>query len=336
MPNNNYFAQLSPKQKAELFLIYTDNGIYNLDEIMNHYNSEMERAYSSTEKDIVARMHDTNAPYLTDEEGNKMTHMMASGDGYVFPTIQRNDNGDLENYGDTDDWGARRAIERNDTLQFRLPSLAEYFSENYKTHLDNPIMHSYDDGGDFRKFFSNLFKKNTNDAVPEQQYMDYWDAGDYLSDSYFTKKLGKYDIESIGNYGDTHFDVVSARYRGLNNAMKRKGFTDDEIQRLMPFLVTQNVLEGGYRISREDNNFGGIMMPGTQTKRKFETEDDFYNYYLNNLDEKWGDDVLGKGRGWRNATSLNADVKVVLNFYFVEKMFVNLKLVSLLKFLPRV
>ena len=145
MPNKNYFAQLSPKQKAELFLIYTGNGMYNLDEIMNHYNSEMNRAYSSTDKDMVARMHDVNAPYLLDEEGNKMTHMMASGEGYVFPTIQRNDNGDLEDYGNTEDWGAQRAIDRGDTLQFKLPTLADYFSENYKTHLDNPNM--YDNGG---------------------------------------------------------------------------------------------------------------------------------------------------------------------------------------------
>ena len=78
--------------------------MYNLQEIMNHYNSEMERAYGSTDKDMVARMHDVNAPYLLDEDGNKMTHRMASGEGYVFPTIQRNDNGDLENYEDTEDW----------------------------------------------------------------------------------------------------------------------------------------------------------------------------------------------------------------------------------------
>lgn len=146
MPNKNYFAQLSPSQKAELFLIYTSNGMYNLQEIMNHYNSEMERAYSSTDKDMVARMHDVNAPYLLDEEGNKMTHRMASGEGYVFPTIQRNENGDLENYEDTEDWGAQRAIDRGDTLQFKLPSLADYFSKNYKTHLDNPNM--FDMGGD--------------------------------------------------------------------------------------------------------------------------------------------------------------------------------------------
>ena len=146
MPNKNYFAQLSPRQKAELFLIYTGNGMYNLQEIMNHYNSEMERAYGSTDKDMVARMHDVNAPYLLDEDGNKMTHRMASGEGYVFPTIQRNDNGDLENYEDTEDWGAQRAIDRGDTLQFKLPSLADYFSKNYKTHLENPNM--FDIGGD--------------------------------------------------------------------------------------------------------------------------------------------------------------------------------------------
>ena len=158
MPNNNYFAQLSPEQKAELFSIYVNAGYKTLSSIRDHYNSEMSRAYSSTEKDMVSRMRDTNAPYLLDENGNKMTHMMASGDGYVFPTIQRNDNGDLENYGNTEDWGAQRAIDMNDTLQFRLPGLAEYFSRNYKTHLDNPTMHAYG-GSNGDGFFNRMLGK---------------------------------------------------------------------------------------------------------------------------------------------------------------------------------
>ena len=39
MPNKNYFAQLSPKQKAELFNIYARGGYTSLSEIENHYNS---------------------------------------------------------------------------------------------------------------------------------------------------------------------------------------------------------------------------------------------------------------------------------------------------------
>jgi hypothetical protein len=132
----------------------------------------MERAYGSTEKDMVARMHDVNAPYLLDEDGNKMTHMMASGDGYVFPTIQRNDNGDLEDYGNTDDWGAERAIERNDTLQFRLPTLAEYFSENYKTHLDNPNMRDEDGDLTDENYNDDYNGNNQDDKVTDEQQID--------------------------------------------------------------------------------------------------------------------------------------------------------------------
>lgn len=39
MPNKNYFAQLSLKQKAELFNIYARGGYTSLSEIENHYNS---------------------------------------------------------------------------------------------------------------------------------------------------------------------------------------------------------------------------------------------------------------------------------------------------------
>lgn len=228
MPNKNYFAQLSPKQKAELFLIYTGNGMYNLNEIMNHYNSEMDRAYSSTEKDMVARMHDTNAPYLTDEEGNKMTHMMASGDGYVFPTIQRNDNGDLENYGDTEDWGAQRAIDRNDTLQFRLPTLAEYFSENYKTHLDNPNMQAYGGGlqSPFKKPLSEVRYENGGD----KKYNIFEDKNSYEARDKHRESLDKFIKDNPELYGLKTADFADflSQIAGLESSYKSdagKGMT---------------------------------------------------------------------------------------------------------------
>ena len=164
MPKKDYYAQLSLSQKAELFKIYAGNGMYSLSDIINHYNSEMDRAYDSKDKDMVARMEDLNAPYLTDEKGNKMTHKMASSDNFVFPTIQRDSNGNLVDHGEDEDWGKYDAIANNDTLRFNTPGLADYFARNYKTHLDNEIMHS--DGGDIhiKKSHEGLFTNKANSA----------------------------------------------------------------------------------------------------------------------------------------------------------------------------
>lgn len=147
-------------------------------------------------------------------------------------------------------------------------------------------------------------------------YISYFDATpELIAQANLSKGLmGRdriYNIDTKGPYGDTHFDVVSRRTRGLYNAMKTKNFSDEEIMRLLPLVVSQNVLEGGYKLSRDDNNFGGMMHPITGKRLTFKSEEDFYLNYLDNLDKKWGDDYLGKGKGWRNAKTLKEYADIV-------------------------
>ena len=150
---------------------------------------------------------------------------------------------------------------------------------------------------------------NQKESVDLSNYMSYFDAPpELLEQANLTDRLpikgNTYNTKTPGDYGDTHFDVVVKRYKGLTNAMKIKGFSDEEINRLTPFLISQNILEGGYRLNREDNNFGGMLDPNTRKRIAFKSEEDFYLNYLDNLDKRWGDEYLGEGKGWRNATSL--------------------------------
>ena len=140
-------------------------------------------------------------------------------------------------------------------------------------------------------------------------YINYFDAApELIAQANLSTSLSgrdrKYNINTIGDNGDTHFDVVSRRTKGLYNAMKEKNFSDEEITRLIPFVVSQNVLEGGYQLNRDDNNFGGMLDPNTGKRITFKSEEDFYLNYLDNLDKRWGDEYLGKGKGWRNAKTL--------------------------------
>ena len=162
--------------------------------------------------------------------------------------------------------------------------------------------------------FSRL-RKNKQSNVENQKpsesvsYRSYWDATpEQLAQANLPVSLmgkdKKYNISSVGDKGDTHFDVISKRTRGLYNAMKEKNFSDEEINRLIPFVVSQNVLEGGYQLNRDDNNFGGMLDPITNNKLTFKSEEEFYLKYLDNLDKRWGDESLGKGKGWRNAKTL--------------------------------
>lgn len=144
------------------------------------------------------------------------------------------------------------------------------------------------------------------------EYMSYWDAPE-ADKNFLPASKGKYDIFSRKNETDehTHYDVIEARYKKLIPIMKEKGFNPEEINRLSPFLVTQMILEGGWNISNENNNFGGMLDPKTRKKIKFDSEEDFYRTYLDNLDKRWGDDYLGKGKGWRNAKDLKHYADIV-------------------------
>ena len=158
--------------------------------------------------------------------------------------------------------------------------------------------------------------QNSNNINISSKYLNYFDAPpELLEQANLTDRLpikgNTYNTKTSGDYGDTHFDVVVKRYKGLTNAMKIKGFSDEEINRLTPFLISQNILEGGYRLSRDDNNFGGMMHPITGKRLTFKSEEDFYLNYLDNLDKKWGDDYLGKGKGWRNAKTLKEYADIV-------------------------
>ena len=138
------------------------------------------------------------------------------------------------------------------------------------------------------------------------QYKEYFDATPEELEKaqiYLPKENGEWNTSSVGNYGDKHYDVLESRARGLISAMKRAEFTQPEINRLSPLLLTQLILEGGWVLSRDDNNYGG-MLDANEDHIVFDSEDSFYDSYLKNLDKRWGDEVMGEGKGWRNASTL--------------------------------
>ena len=47
-----------------------------------------------------------------------------------------------------------------------------------------------------------------------------------------------------------------------------------------------------------------MLDPVTNNRLTFKSEEEFYLKYLDNLDKRWGDEHLGKGKGWRNAKTL--------------------------------
>lgn len=119
----------------------------------------------------------------------------------------------------------------------------------------------------------------------------------------------KYGRDSTSAYGDKYYDVVAARYDGISKALKRKGFTYKDIQRLAPILTTQQTLEGGWRLKNKYNNYAGMLNSSGETIA-FDSDDAFYDAYLNMLDEKWH---TGRDEkySWRNAQDLKDYARIV-------------------------
>ena len=161
------------------------------------------------------------------------------------------------------------------------------------------------------------------DDFEDSTYLTYKGAPNVLRMYLTQNRYGKYNTKSKGVYGDTHYDAVESRYFNITQSMKDKGFSREEINRLAPFLVTQMILEGGYRVNAPGNNFGGMLDPKTREKLEFDTDKEFYSAYLDNLDERWGDEYLGEGNGWRNSKTLKEYADIInredLNLYSEEK-----------------
>ena len=176
---------------------------------------------------------------------------------------------------------------------------------------DAPVAPMYKGGG---KLFYNggEFPPQTValEQVLEQKKREVEKVRDKNYTYHIDSRTDKYD-------NDRYYDVVGARYNGIVKAMSDAGYSAEEIERLAPFLTVQTVLEGGWRVNKGydsrgggNNNFGG-MRGGEFGFQNFDTPEDFYNAYLTNLEDKWGDERLGNGKGWRNAQSLDDYARII-------------------------
>ena len=110
-----------------------------------------------------------------------------------------------------------------------------------------------------------------------------------------------YGIDDRSRSGDRYYDVVKARYEGVMDALKRRGFGYNDAARVAPMIIMQNNLEGGWTVNRKDNNFGG-MKAGNKVI-SYDSVGDFYDAYLDMLDSKWGGDKDSPDN-WRNAKDI--------------------------------
>lgn len=115
-------------------------------------------------------------------------------------------------------------------------------------------------------------------------------------------RKGGFHRDERAKSGDRYYDIVKTRRNSIISALGRAGLDEDSINTISPFMLKQQILEGGWVLNRADNNFGGMKQNGNTMS--FDSEDDFQDAYIKMLDEKWH---TGKpdSLSWRNAKDLN-------------------------------
>jgi hypothetical protein len=116
------------------------------DKEVERFNKVFNKLLEHEEKDFVKRIVNVeNAPmlYLDGPEGKPSTHKMAvaesEGTHYVYPTILRDDFGDLKEYDGEDEFGALHlALEKGEAIGFDTHKEADWFERNWKAVWGHP------------------------------------------------------------------------------------------------------------------------------------------------------------------------------------------------------
>jgi hypothetical protein len=150
-------------------------------------------------------------------------------------------------------------------------------------------------------------KKNKNyGGLIERLQKHYGDNGkvlDAINQARVYAKGGrKYDRNSKTDAGDLYYDIVRQRRNSAFNALLRSGETPENAARLAPMITTQQTMEGGWRLNRKDNNYGGMRAKGRTIS--YDSEDAFQDAYLKMLDSKWGEGRPSE-YNWRSAQNLD-------------------------------
>lgn len=324
---NNNIKNLSETLRYKLNKMYDNGGTVD-DERYNNFVSTLPNNQKPTSDFDVRRYWELNGRPKTFDEAIKLGMYTMNDDGYYHAnSVAYNNN--------TDNYEILKSVAHPSRMweqvaYFSNPEFnKQYYQDGnvYKRYLragEGPYLNTnlYAGGGGLFGWLSNIISRN-KDNTPSQQesetdkFAGYWNATDEEK-SKLSKTIGpfskNYNTWSVGDYGDSRYDVIESRYRGIHNALKNRNFSDEDIDRLMPMLLTQNILEGGWQLNRKDNNFGGMMIThsdSSQERMKFNTPEEFYSAYIDNLDDKWGDKTLGDGKGWRNAKDIYDYAKII-------------------------
>ena len=98
------------------------------------------------------------------------------------------------------------------------------------------------------------------------------------------KKVNKINDDGTKKARFGKEEIVAKRYNSAYKALIKNGYTDKDAERLVPFIISQSILESGY-VDKDDNNYGGYLKNGKRIK--YDSEEEFYNSHINNLKNKW-------------------------------------------------
>ena len=137
MNNKDRWSALSMQQRADLIKLYIDNGITNIKDIRNHYNSFgdggpiEEILNSNTNEPLITREE-----YLNRQRQNIITQSIENSNNRELPTVPY-----ILEYPDEETWRSSLTKELEEARQYLKQALEDNwddsFVETYKTSIDS-------------------------------------------------------------------------------------------------------------------------------------------------------------------------------------------------------
>lgn len=94
--------------------------------------------------------------------------------------------------------------------------------------------------------------------------------------------MANFDRNQLTDKGESYYDIVKARYDANKAQLIKRGYKYADINKLAKIMTYQNILEGGWVLNREDNNYGGMRYTDPSTKKsKSLSFKDLNSYYDN-------------------------------------------------------
>lgn len=99
-------------------------------------------------------------------------------------------------------------------------------------------------------------------------------------------------MNDMNSKKELFYDIIKSRYNTNRTQLEKRGFNEEQTNRLAKLMTKQNIAENGWFLNSNINNYGGMKSKGKNIK--FDSIDSYYDSWFDMMNERWPDWVNAK------------------------------------------